>query len=72
MVVIAHRISSNLLAVLREPTDGASAGAGGGGGIGGHIGEMVLLGRTGSSAEAVVVLRKRKKEGKKKKSIRGS
>jgi len=64
VVVVSHRIGSDLLAVLREPTDRAGARAGGGGRIGGHVGEMVLLRRARRSAEAMVVLRERRKKEK--------
>ena len=63
MVVVAHRISGDLLAVLRQLTIHSSAGAGGRGSIGSHVRVVVLVGHTRAGAEAVVVLERYKVKG---------
>mmetsp|Transcript_63797 Transcript_63797/g.112707 ORF Transcript_63797/g.112707 Transcript_63797/m.112707 type:complete len:209 (+) Transcript_63797:1358-1984(+) len=55
MVVVAHRVGGDLLAVLRQLTIHTGAGAGGRGSIRSHVGVMVLVGHTSTGAEAVVV-----------------
>ena len=56
MVVVSHRISSDLLAILREQAIHTRTCAGGRGGVGSNIGIVVFVGHTSAGAEAMVIL----------------